>query len=65
MNAAGCGSAAVESPRRRDWEVLRPSLHAKTEGDADGVHQDSKSVGFQEVRRKVKREKMGINLREE
>lgn len=61
MNVAGCGSTAMEPPKRRDWEALLESLHAKTEGDGDGIHQDSKCVGFQEVRRKVKREKMGIN----
>lgn len=57
-NAAGCGSATMEPLKRRDWEALRPSLHAKTERDDDGNHQECKK--FQEVRHKVKREK-GIN----
>lgn len=66
MNAAGCGSAPMEPPKRRDWEVLQASLHAKREGDDDGIHQDSKKcAGFQEVQRKVKREKAEINSREE
>lgn len=57
-NAAGFESA-MEPPKRMDWEALQPSLHAKTGGDGDGIHQDSKKcAGFQEVRCKVKREKV-------
>jgi hypothetical protein len=61
MNVADCESTAMEPPKRRDWEALRASLHAKTEGDGGGIHQGSKCVGFQEVRHKVKREKRGID----
>jgi len=61
MNVAGYG-LVMEPLKRRDWEGAQPSLHAKMEDDGDGIHQDSKKRAvFQEVRRKVMREKVGIN----
>jgi hypothetical protein len=57
MSAVDYGLAKMGPPKRRDLEALQPSLHAKTGGVDDDIHQgsqDSKEhAKFQEDRHKV------------